>query len=144
MLCLFKSLYPFVKTVERDFQFLYVLQAAVQYILISGPGQPFLSQFVLYRIDIGLIKQTINRTSRCNKVDAVRLYASYRLNLLLLKRKRCMVQGVLIDIERYEKKCRQILYWKFGTEFQPQILIFKALYLFNLMLLPLIFQNIII
>ena len=48
------------------------------YILISEPGQPFRSQFVLYCTDIGLIKQTINRPSRCNKVDVVRLYASYR------------------------------------------------------------------
>ena len=61
-----------------------------QYILISEPGQPFRSQFVLYRMGLGLIKQTINRTSRCNKVDAVRLYASYRLNLLLLKGQRCV------------------------------------------------------
>ena len=38
----------------------------------------------------GLIKQTINRTSRCNKVDAVRLYAPYRLNLLLLKGQGCV------------------------------------------------------
>ena len=30
-----------------------------------------------HRTDIGLIKKTINRTSRCNKVDVVRLYASY-------------------------------------------------------------------
>ena len=42
------------------------------------PGQPFQFQFAMYRTDIGLIKQTINWTSRCNKVDAVRLYASYR------------------------------------------------------------------
>ena len=33
------------------------------------------------------------RTSWCNKVDAVRLYASYRLNLLLLKRQRCVKGG---------------------------------------------------
>ena len=61
------------------------------YIWISEPSQPFRSQFVLYRTDIGLIKQTINRTSRCNKVDAVRLYASYMLNLLLLKGQRCVI-----------------------------------------------------
>ena len=30
------------------------------------------------------------RTSWCNKVDAVRLFASYRLNLLLLKGQRCV------------------------------------------------------
>ena len=53
--------------------------------LISEPGQPFRSQFVLYRTDIGLIKQTINRTSRCNKVDAVRLYASYRCRFTFTK-----------------------------------------------------------
>ena len=73
-----------------------IARAAVVYILISEPGQPFQSQFVLYRTDIKLIKQTINRTSRCNKVDAVRLYASYRLNLLLLKGQRCMI-GLTLD-----------------------------------------------
>ena len=31
------------------------------------------------------------RTSRCNKVDAVRLHSSYRLNLLLLKGQRCVL-----------------------------------------------------
>ena len=62
-----------------------IARAAVVYILISEPGQPFQSQFVLYRTDIKLIKQTINRTSRCNKVDVVRHYTSFRLNLLLLK-----------------------------------------------------------
>ena len=38
------------------------------------PSRVNLSQFVLYRPDIGLIKQTLNRTSQCYKVDAVRLY----------------------------------------------------------------------
>ena len=32
----------------------------------------------------------MDRTSRCNKVDEVRLYASNRLNLLLLKAQRCV------------------------------------------------------
>ena len=50
---------------------------------------------------IGLIKQTINMTSRCNKVDAVRLYASYRLNLLLLKVQRCVRE---VGTERNRKK----------------------------------------
>ena len=53
--------------------------------LISEPGQPFRSQFVLYCTDIGLIKQTINRPSRCNKVDVVRLYASYRCRFTFTK-----------------------------------------------------------
>jgi len=30
------------------------------------------STFVLYRPDIGLIKQTLNRASQCNNVDTVR------------------------------------------------------------------------
>ena len=33
---------------------------------------------------------SMDRTSRCNKVDTVRLYASYRLNLLLPKGQRCV------------------------------------------------------
>ena len=45
---------------------------------------------VLYLTDIWLIKQTINRTSRCNMVDAVRLYASFMVNLLLLKGQKCV------------------------------------------------------
>ena len=36
-------------------------------------------------IPVCTVPSTMNRTSRCNKVDKVRLYASYRLNLLLLK-----------------------------------------------------------
>ena len=50
-----------------------------QYICISEPGQLFRShmQFVLYRPDIGQIKQTLNRTSRCNKVDPVRLQVEF-------------------------------------------------------------------
>ena len=33
---------------------------------------------------------SMDRTSRCNKVDTVRLDALYRLNLLLLKGQRCV------------------------------------------------------
>ena len=42
--------------------------------------------------------------SQCNKVDAVRLNASYRLNLLLLKGQRCMID--VLDF----------LFWIFMTE----------------------------
>ena len=38
----------------------------------------------------GLWVNKADRTSRCNKVNAVRLDASYRLNLLLLKGPRCV------------------------------------------------------
>ena len=69
---------------------IYLGMLRISHIFISEPGQPFRSQFVLYRTDIGLIEQTINRTSRCNKVDAVRRYASYRLNLLIQKGQRCV------------------------------------------------------
>ena len=34
---------------------------------------------------------SMDMSSRSNKVDAVRLYASYRLNLLLLKGQRCVL-----------------------------------------------------
>jgi len=36
------------------------------------------------------VPSSMDRTSRCNKVDAVRLYAFYRFNLLLLKEQRCV------------------------------------------------------
>jgi len=52
-------------------------------------------------MNIGLIQQTIKRTySRCNKVDEVRLYASYKLNLLLLKGQRCVhyTDGASLEI----------------------------------------------
>ena len=71
---------------------LYIWHGQPLYIWISDQGQPFRYHFVLQRTDIGLIKKTINRTSRCNKADAGRLFASYyRLNLLLLKAQRCMM-----------------------------------------------------
>ena len=40
----------------------------------------------------------MDRSSRCNKVDAVRLYASNRLNLLLPKGQRCVSCITIIDI----------------------------------------------
>ena len=36
------------------------------------------------------VRSSMDRTSRCNKVDAVRLYASYMFNLLLLKGQICV------------------------------------------------------
>ena len=42
-------------------------------------------------VPVCTVPSSMDRTSRCNKVDTVRLYASYRLNLLLLKGKRCII-----------------------------------------------------
>ena len=36
------------------------------------------------------VPNSMDRTIRCDKVDSVRLYASYRLNLVLLKGQRCV------------------------------------------------------
>ena len=41
-----------------------------------------------FPVPVCTVPCSIDRTSRCNKVNVVRLYASYRMNLLLLKRKR--------------------------------------------------------
>ena len=38
-----------------------------------------------FSVSVCTVPSSMDRTSQCNKVDAVRLYASYRLNLLLLK-----------------------------------------------------------
>ena len=40
-----------------------------------------------FPVPVFIVSSSMDRTSRCNKVDAVRLY---RLNLLLLKGKRCV------------------------------------------------------
>ena len=60
-------------------------------------------------MDIGLTKPTINRTS---KVDAVRLYASYRLNLLLLKGQRCVYQILLLSDEYIIRKRLKASYFQ--------------------------------
>ena len=39
----------------------------------------------------------MDRTSWCNKVDAVRLNASFRLNLLLLKGQRCVLCFIKVE-----------------------------------------------
>ena len=51
--------------------------------------------------------------SQCNKVDAIRLYASYRLNLLLLKGQRC-----LRSVSFLEEKCiiHKPLYQNFSID----------------------------
>ena len=60
-------------------------QAAVVHLNFRG-GSTFL-------VPVCTVPGSMDRTSRCNKVDAVRLYASYRLNLLLLKGQRCVLRG---------------------------------------------------
>ena len=43
-----------------------------------------------FPVPVCTVPSSMDRTSRCGKVDAVRLYASYKLNLLLLKGQRCV------------------------------------------------------
>ena len=44
-----------------------------------------------FLVPVCTVPSSNDRTSRCNKVDAVRLYASYRLNLLLPKGQICVI-----------------------------------------------------
>ena len=44
-----------------------------------------------FLVPVCTLPSSMERTSRCNKVDAVRLYASYRLNSLLPKGQRCVL-----------------------------------------------------
>ena len=48
-----------------------------------------------FSVPVCTVPSSMDRTSRYNKVDAVILYASYRLNLLLLKRQRCLTWDYL-------------------------------------------------
>ena len=49
-----------------------------------------------FPVSVCTVPSSMDRTSRCNKVDAVRLDASYRLNLLLLKGQICVVRTAYI------------------------------------------------
>ena len=44
----------------------------------------------IFPVPVCTVPSSMDRTRRCNKVDAVRLYTSFRLNLLLLKGQRCV------------------------------------------------------
>ena len=76
-------------------------------------GQPYVvhSNFragSTFPVPVCTVPSSMDRTSRCNKVDAVRLSASFRLNLLLLKGQRCVVYiyviyaGFSLSLESYK------------------------------------------
>ena len=50
----------------------------------------------IFPVPVWSVPRSMDRASRCNKVDAVRLYASYRSNLPLLKRQRCVVGKIKV------------------------------------------------
>jgi len=58
----------------------------------------------------------MDRTIRCNKVDAVRLYALYTFNLLLLKGQRCVGD---VPLETFRAQVER------GGTFSPFYLIFN-------------------
>jgi len=54
-----------------------------------------------FPVPVCTVPNSRDRTIRCNKVDRVRLYASYRLNLLLIKGQRCVTfewRSLLVDL----------------------------------------------
>ena len=55
-----------------------------------------------FPVPVCTVPRSMNRISQWNKVDAVRLYASYMLNLLLLKKQRCMNSVLLFSRFRCE------------------------------------------
>ena len=65
--CFKYKIMEFLKNNKR-----YCLSAVVQLNFPAGSTFP---------VPVCTVPSSVNRTSRCNKVDAVRLYASYRLNL---------------------------------------------------------------
>ena len=61
-----------------------------------------------FPVPVCTVTSSMDRTSRCNKMDAVRLYASYRMHLLLLKGQRC----VSIQFKTFlQKKANNIHYY---------------------------------
>ena len=58
-----------------------------------------------FPVPVCTVPSSMDRTSRCNKVDEVRLYASYRFNLFLIKGQRC----VLWEDEKGDRKMRRMI-----------------------------------
>ena len=56
-----------------------------------------------------VLYSSMDRTSRCNKVDTVRLYASCRLNLLLPKGRICVFYLCLLFTAYFYVPCLQAL-----------------------------------
>ena len=52
-----------------------------------------------FSVPVCTVISSMDRTSRCNKVDSVRLFSSYRLNLLLLKGQMC-VSNIIVSLLR--------------------------------------------
>ena len=52
-----------------------------------------------FPVPVCTVPSSMDRTSRCNKVEAVKLYASYKLNLLLLKGQRCLVRVLTLQLK---------------------------------------------
>ena len=75
--------FPVFKIDKRKKQFNILSRAAVVHLNFRA-GSTF-------PIPVWSVPSSIDRTSRCNKVKAVRLCASNRLNLFLLKGKRCVL-----------------------------------------------------
>ena len=65
--------------------------------LYTGSRSTFeFPSWVTFPVPVCTVPSSMDRTScRCNKVDAVRLYASYRLNLLLSKGQICVCKHTL-------------------------------------------------
>ncbi len=89
------------------------------YIWISEPGQPFQSKIT--------VPSSMDRTSRCNKVDAVRLYASYMINLLLLKGQRCVgytfeIINIFIPINYSKELLLPSYYLTFWNQFNLHLI----------------------
>ena len=59
-----------------------------------------------FPVPVCTVPSSMDWTSGCNKVVAVRLYASYRLNFLLLKGQRCVMYPIIIyhSSEKGEKE----------------------------------------
>ena len=73
-----------------------------------------------FPVTVCTVPNSVDRTSRCNKVDAVRLYASYRLNLLLLKGQRHVNHIVRLW---YIKVAEETLLYFYNFEWEQKLIL---------------------
>ena len=70
-------------------QYLVILNCVNYWSLAAVVHLKFRSEST-FPVPFCIVPSSMDKTKRCNKVDAIRLYASYRFSLLLLKGKRCV------------------------------------------------------
>ena len=77
------------------------IQGDPEYDILFNTGCWNFRTWSTFPVQVCTVTSSMDKTNRCNKVDTVRLYPSYRLNLLLLKGQLCVAYETLSHFTFY-------------------------------------------